>query len=232
MHHAFRSGDQKVVLHGIAERFDSQRIAHDHQIARGVDEGDVERAIPDFRQRGKHGGEMRAVISAHLAVDVVHHHLGIRMVGDVIAGGCQVVFEMIVIGQVAIEGDGEPFPHPSVDALERLGVGAVGGAAGGVAVVPDGGNAGILLHQAPALVGGVQPEYLVNRPQILMGLQDAVPSRIVGSDARAELPPVLQFQQSAYDEGIHIAGIFPLTGVAAHLIRRDNSAFLFQPRHK
>ena len=64
---------------------------------------------------------------------------------EVIVGqGEQLVAQLGEVGQLAVEGEAEPLPLAAVMPLERLGVAAVVGAAGGVADVADGGPARVL----------------------------------------------------------------------------------------
>src|SRR5206468_2771590 len=67
------------------------------------------------------------------------------------------------VGELAVEGEGEPFPLPPVPVHERLGVAAAGRPAGGVAGVADGGPAGELLHGGGVLGRVVEPERLEDR---------------------------------------------------------------------
>ena len=74
--------------------------------------------------------------------EVVHDDFGVDVAGEVVVGlGEEFVAEFGEVGQLAVEGEGEPLPLAAVMPLERLGVAAVVGAAGGVADVADGGPA-------------------------------------------------------------------------------------------
>ena len=59
----------------------------------------------------------------------------------VVALGEQLFLELFVVGELAVEGEGEPLGLAAVVALERLGVASVVAAAGGVAHVADGDRA-------------------------------------------------------------------------------------------
>ena len=87
------------------------------------------------------------VVAAQLVAEVVHDDFGVGVARQVVVGsGEQFVAQLGEVGELAVEGEGEPLPLAAVAPLERLGVAAAGRAAGGVADVADGGPAGVLLH--------------------------------------------------------------------------------------
>ena len=79
--------------------------------------------------------------------------------------------------------------------LERLGVAAVVGAAGGVADVADGGPAGVLLHDAFVLGLVVEAERLDDGADLLVGVEELFAVRVVGGEAGGQLAAVLQVEQ-------------------------------------
>ncbi len=80
--------------------------------------------------------------------------------------------EVLVVGQLAVEGDAEPLPLFDVVPLEGLGVAAVVVAAGGVADVPDRGPAGVLVHEALGLAAVVEPKRLDDAADLLVGVEN------------------------------------------------------------
>ena len=68
-----------------------------------------------------------------------------------------------------MKANGEPLGLAAVIALERLGVVAVVGAAGGVADVADGGGAVHALHDRLELRPMVEPERLGDGAELLVG---------------------------------------------------------------
>ena len=68
----------------------------------------------------------------------MHDDLGVGVALEVVVAlGEQLFLELLVVGELAVEGEGEPLGLAAVVALERLGVGAVVRPAGGVAHVAD-----------------------------------------------------------------------------------------------
>ena len=82
------------------------------------------------------------VLGLELVGQRVHEDLGVGVALQVVVAlGEQLVLELLVVGELAVEGEGEPLGLAAVVALERLGVAAVVAAAGGVADVADRGRA-------------------------------------------------------------------------------------------
>ena len=144
-----------------------------------------------------------------------------------VTAGFQTLSENVVIGDIAVESDGEPFPHPPVDTLERLGQIVILSTAGRVARVTDGRRSGVLVHQAVVLVGLIEVEDLLHRSQILVSLQDPVPGGIVGTETGAQLTPILQVEERADDDRRDI----PCGISLPRLVDGDDAAFFFQSIH-
>ena len=79
--------------------------------------------------------------------------------------------------------------------LERLGVAAVVGAAGGVADVADGGPAGVLAHDAFVLGLMVEAKRLDDGADLLVGVEEFFAVGIEGGEAGGELAAVLQVEE-------------------------------------
>ena len=87
----------------------------------------------------EHLDQVGPVVAAQLVAEVVHDDFGVVVAGQVVVVlREQLVAEFGEVGELAVEGEGEPLPLAAVLPLERLGVAAVVGAAGGVADVADG----------------------------------------------------------------------------------------------
>ena len=133
---------------------------------------------------------------AQLVAEVVHDDFGVDVAGEVVVGlGEELVAQFGEVGELAVEGEGEPFPFAAVMALERLGVAAVGGAAGGVADVADGGPARELAHDAVVLGLVIEAEGLDDRADLLVGVEQIFALRVEGGEAGGELAAVLQIEQ-------------------------------------
>ena len=96
----------------------------------------------------------------------------------IVALGQQLIAQFAEVGQLAVEGEAEPLSFCSVMPLERLGVAAVVGAAGGVADMADGRPAGVFLHQAFVLAAMVEPEHLDDAPQLFVRVDHLVAVRV------------------------------------------------------
>ena len=99
----------------------------------------------------------------------------------VVGQASELVAEFAEVGELAVEGEAEPFPVAAVMAFERLGVAAVVGAAGGVADVADGGPARVLLHDAVVLGRVVEPERLDHRSDLLVRVDELFAVRVVAT---------------------------------------------------
>ena len=68
----------------------------------------------------------------------MHDDFGVGVALQVVVALVEQLFlELLVIGELAVEGEGEPLGLAAVVALERLGVAPIVAAAGGVADVAD-----------------------------------------------------------------------------------------------
>ena len=168
--------------------------------------------------------------------DLVHQHFGVRLAGEVVVVIVQqLLAEVHVVGQLAVEGEAEPLVLLDVVALERLGVAAVVLAAGGVADVADGRPAGVFLHQALVLAAMAQPKNLADVPHLLVGVDQLVAVGIVGGHAGRQLAAVLDVQQHPRHEPGDFLG--PLLGTqradapARQVIDGGHAAFLVKFAH-
>ena len=82
----------------------------------------------------------------------------------------QLLAKILVVGQLAVEGEAEPLVLLDMVPLEGLGVAAVVLTAGGVADVPDRRSAGVLVHQALEFAPVVEPEDLANVADVFVGV--------------------------------------------------------------
>ena len=131
----------------------------------------------------------------------MHEDLGVGVALQVVVALVeQLVLELVVIGELAVEGEGEPLGLAAVLALERLGVAAVGAAAGGVADVTDRRRAVDALHDGLELVAMVEPEGLGDGAQFLVGPEQGVAVGLVAAHPRGELAAVLHVQQHPRDQ--------------------------------
>ena len=147
----------------------------------------------------------------------------------------QLLAEVHVVGQLPVEGEAEPLVLLDVVALERLGVAAIVLAAGGIADVPDGRPAGVLLHQVFVLAAMVQSKDLADVPHFLVGVDQLVAIGIVGGHAGGQLAAILDVQEHPRHEPGDFLG--PLLGTqradapARQVIDSGDAAFFVEIAH-
>ena len=104
-------------------------------------------------------------------------------------------FELVVVGELAVEGEGEPLGLAAMVALERLGVASIVAAAGGVADVADGDRAVDRLHDRLELVAMIEAERLGDRAHFLVGIDERAAVGAKAGHAGGELAAVLHVEQ-------------------------------------
>ena len=97
--------------------------------------------------------------------------------------------QLRIVGQLPVEGEGEPLALLDVPVFERLGVAAVFLAAGGVADVPDRGRAGVPAHDVLELAAVVEPKDLAHRAHVFPFHQQLVAVRDCRSTCRRPIGP-------------------------------------------
>ena len=126
----------------------------------------------------------------------MHDDLGVGLAGEVVVVVAQqLVAELHVVGQLAVEGETEPLVLLDVVPLEGLGVTAVLRPAGRIADVADGRPARVLVHQALVLGPMAHAEDLGDRAHLLVGVDQLAAVRIEGGDAGGQLAAVLDVQE-------------------------------------
>ncbi len=131
----------------------------------------------------------------------MHDDLGVGMANDVVVVAAeQMVAEVLDVGQLAVEGEGEPLPAASVVTLEGLGVRGVVLPAGGIASVADGGLAGVLFENGQGFGRMRQAEDVRDDADVLVGIDNLAPLGVIAGYAAAQLSPVLQVQQQRGDK--------------------------------
>src|SRR5690606_41467375 len=111
---ALRGRRKEVPVHRVAKRAETLRIASEDEIAASVEEDDRIGAIDDLRDPPE---DLRVIAFGAVAQavgDVVHEELGVGLPHQVIALGLEIVTEMIVVRDVAVEPESEPLVHAAV----------------------------------------------------------------------------------------------------------------------
>src|SRR5690606_1763331 len=111
-----------------------------------------------------------------------------------------------IVGELSVEGKGEPLSPFDVGALEGLRVVGVFLTACRVADVADRGGTGVLFHQT--LVGAllIEVEDLGDGADVFVGLDQRTPLGTVGAESRGQLPPILNVEKHSWEEARYLAG--------------------------
>ena len=112
----------------------------------------------------------------------------------------QLVAQLGVVRQLAVEAEAEPLVLLQVVPLERLGVAEVVLAAGGVAHVPDRRPPGVLRHDALGLAAMAQPKHLAHRAHAAIRFQQLLPLGVVARHPGRKLAAILHVQQHPRDQ--------------------------------
>ena len=112
--------------------------------------------------------------------------------------------QLQVVGQLPVEPEGEPLPLLDVRPLQRLGIAAILGTAGGVADVADGGPTGVLRHQSLVLTAVAEAKHLADAAHILDRGEQLAAVRIPDRHAGRELAAVLDVEEHPRHETRHL----------------------------
>ena len=118
----------------------------------------------------------------------------------VVVVGQQLVAQLGIVGQLAVEAEAEPLVLLQVVPLERLGVVQIVLAARGITNVADGRPAGHPRHDALGLAAMAQLENLADGPDAAECVEQLLPVGMVARHAGRELAAVLHIQQDPRDE--------------------------------
>src|SRR5262249_42072350 len=113
------------------------------------------------------------------------------------------LLQVVIVGQLPIEGECEPLGLAPVVALEGLRVAPIVAATGGVADMADGGRAVHFAEDRLELLAMVQPEGLGYRPDFLVRLEQRLAVGTITGHPGCELAPVLDVEQHAWDQPCH-----------------------------
>ena len=198
------SGNEGAEL-GIFHRPDAKRIAgHDHPAA-GVEHGDVPGAVESLRDRREQFDGVRIGGARQLVADGVHDHFGVVVAGQMVfIVGEDLSPQLHVIRQLPVEPEGKPFPLLDMRPLERLGIAAVLGAAGGITDVADGGPTGVLRHQSLVLAAVAEAKHLADAADVLDRGEQLAAVRIPDGHPGRELAAVLDVEEHPRHETRHL----------------------------
>ena len=109
--HALTRRGEDGAVGGVAEGPQAERVAEDDHLAEGVQEDEVERAVELGRHRLEHVEQVGLLGLLEFAAEQVEDDFGVVVPRQVVVGvGEQFGFEFFEIGEVAVEGEGEPLP--------------------------------------------------------------------------------------------------------------------------
>ena len=109
----------------------------------------------------------------------MHQDFGVGIALEVIIALVeQFLAKFLVVGELAVEGEGEPLGLAAVIALEGLGVALVVGPAGRIADVADRGGAVLPAHDLLEFLFLIEPEPLGDRPNSLWVVRIALRSAL------------------------------------------------------
>ena len=167
----------------------------------------------------------------------MQNDFGVGLAGQVVVVvGEQLLAELAVVGQLAVEAEAEPFVFLQMVPLERLGVAEVVGPAGGIPHMPDGGAARVFLHQAFVLAAMAHPKDFGDAADLFVGVDQLIAIGIEDRHAGGELAAVLDVEQHSRDEPRGFFG--PLRGAerarfaAGQVIDRGQTAFVIEFAHR
>ena len=130
------------------------------------------------------------VLRLELVGQRVHEDFGVGIALQVVVAlGEQFVLEIVVIGELAVEREGEPLGLASVIAFERLGVAPVVAAAGGVTDMTDRRGPVHAAHDRLELLAMIQPERLSDGPHFLVRFEKRVSGRDDNSSSPRRVDP-------------------------------------------
>ena len=148
------------------------------------------------------------VLGLELVGQRVHDDFGIGVPLEVVVAlGEQLVLERLVVGELAVEGEGKPLGLAAVVSLEGLGVGSIVAAAGCVANVADRERAVDPLHDRLELLAMIEAKRFGDRAHLLVGLDQRAAVRAKAAHAGGELAAVLHVQQHSRDQPGHAVDI-------------------------
>ena len=200
--HALAGGAEEGSVLGDAQRAKAKRVSRDDELSMGGEQDDVVGTVKLLGQPAKdpHPVWLR-VFGLKLVSQRVHDDFGVGVsLQMIVALGEQLLFQFLIIGELAIEGEGEPLGLAAVVALERLGVITIVAPAGGVSDVADGGRAVHALHDRLEFQAMVEAERLGDRSQLFVGFQKCVAIGTKARHAGGKLPAVLHVQQHSRDQ--------------------------------
>ena len=235
---AFARRGQQRTFDRVAQRPKSPGVAGDHHLAQRVEQHEAVGAVEPAGHVSHHLHQRRPAVARQLAADLVHDDFGVGVARQVVVVvGQQLVAELGVVGQLAVEAEAEPLVLLQVVPLERLGVVEVVLPAGGVANVADRRPAGVALHDALGLAAMAQAKHLADGAQAAIRFEQLLP---VGADSwscrpkagRGSARPAASAGSSRETWSGPCAGHSGLTAVAGKVIDGGQAALVMKFAHE
>ena len=182
--HALAGRGQQRPLDRITQRPKAPRVAGNHHLAQRIEQHQAIRAVEPLCHVAHDFDERRPPVARQFAADLVHDDFSVGGARQmVIIVRQQLVAQLGIIRQLAVERETKPFVLLQVVSLERLGVVEVVLTTGGITHVADRRPAGIPLHNAFRFAAVAQPKHLADAAQAAVGFQQLLPVRPVAGHA-------------------------------------------------
>ena len=194
---------------GDAERPEAERVANDDELAVSRDQDDVIGAVEPFGDPPEDSDPIGLlVLGLELVRQRVHDDFGIGVALQVVVAlGEQLVLQGLVVGELAVEGEGKPLGLAAVVSLERLRVASIVATAGCVTNVADRERAVDLLHDRLEFLAMIEAKRFGDRAHFLVGLDERAAVRAKTAHARGELAAVLHVQKHARHQPGHAVDV-------------------------
>ena len=197
---ALGGSTEEVAAETVYQGADPERVTRQDQVPIGIEKGKAVGAIDRVGKVPEHLDKIRLLISLVGIGQVMHEELGVGIVGQVVVTLVllkQLLAHLDVVGNVAVEAEGEPFPLPSMVALKRLGVFAPLFSAGGVTGMPDRCTTAVLVNNRTELAGVRmrQVKHIGNAAHLLVGVNQLGCRLVETGKPGGQLAAVLQIDE-------------------------------------
>jgi hypothetical protein len=162
----------------------------------------------------------------------MHQHFGIGIASQMkITLGQNLLFQLLIVGELTVEAKREPLVLFDVMSLKRLSVSLIVGSTGGIAHVANRGNPRVLVHQSDGFVLMIQVEHFRDGADIFVGVDQLWLFRSVCCHPGGQLSSILDFQKQSRNMPRNLGrvtfGCKPMW-FARQMVNRRNTTFVKQ----
>ena len=185
------------------------RVARHHQLPVGRDQDDVVSTVKPFRDPAENPDPVGLLVfGLELVGQRMHDDFGVGVTLQVVITLAeQLLFELLIIGELPVEGEREPFRFAAVVAFEWLGVVSVVAPAGGITHVADRDRPVHSAHDRLEFLAMIEPERLGDRAHLFVGVDERIAVGTKAGHAGGELSPVLHVEQHPGYEPAHAVDV-------------------------